>query len=63
MKYSASTPEFTQSKYSVEIPEDAVVSTSIVEVNATANGGGDIRYSILSNVYLNNSYRNKISIF
>lgn len=46
VKYAASTPEFTQSKYVKEIPEDAVVGTSVLQVNATANGGGNIRYSI-----------------
>ncbi|CAG2255061.1 unnamed protein product [Mytilus edulis] len=51
VKYAASTPEFTQSKYVKEIPEDAVVGTSVLQVNATANGGGNIRYSIQGTAY------------
>ena len=46
VKYSASTPQFDISKYTKSINENVTIGTSVLEVRATATGGGNIVYSI-----------------
>jgi len=39
VQYRDSIPRFTQSKYTVTIPEDTSIETSIMQVHATTNKG------------------------